>query len=75
MWHTIAEGCSLSDSSKGAQSVSLLELVEMFCHADWTDEWTEIVDDPTRHGPIDWKQETFMYRYMNYLDDVKERNP
>ncbi len=62
-------------AQKGAQPVSLLEACATYTYAEWTDEWTEIVDNPTRHGPVDWKQETFMYRYMNYLDDVKERNP
>lgn len=54
--------------------MSLLELTEVYCFDNWSDEWTEIVDGPARVGPIDWKQETFIHRYMNYLDSVKERS-
>jgi hypothetical protein len=52
--------------------MSILEIYASVSHLPWRDIWHEIIDSP-RHGPVDWKQETFIHRWMNWLDEVQER--
>jgi hypothetical protein len=68
------EGIPQSDSSERSTTMSILETYAALAGLNWNDEWHEIADNSPRVGPIDWKQETFIYRYMNYLDEVAMNN-
>jgi hypothetical protein len=56
--------------------VSFLEYVAL-TDPKLSDVWLDVESlvslmlAPIPNRPIDWKQETFIHRYMNYLDDVK----
>jgi len=53
--------------------VSILETYASVTGLYWEDEWRDLGEYSPRIGPIDWKQETFIHRYMNYLDEVALR--